>query len=327
MNEIAVIAAGLLSTVQDGGRHGHGALGVGCAGAMDTVALRLANALVGNAQHAAALEITLRGPRLRLRDDAVIAITGAPIQASCAGVALPAWQTLSVRGGSEITFGAVRRGARSYLAIRGGIGAPLCLGSRSTDLHAGIGAALAAGDVLACAMEPANVAPRASGTAAAFCAAKWALDPAPWFDAADDAPILVTRGAQFERLDAPSQHALFAQPFRIGADSNRVGYRFEGTALALQQPYEAVSAGVVAGTLQLPPGGAPIALMAEAPTTGGYARIAHIASVELPKLAQRRPGQSVRFAEITLQQAQTRYLDRERALAAVARHIAERLHG
>ena len=118
---------------------------------------------------------------------------------------------------------------------------------------------------------------------------------------------------------------MFEATFRVCADSNRVGYRLDGVALALREPCELVSAGAVPGTLQLPPGGKPIVLMAEAPTTGGYPRIAQIAAVDLPHLAQRRPGDTLRLREISLQEAQTRYLARERALAALARTVAERL--
>jgi len=325
---IVVLAPGMLTTVQDGGRAGHAALGVGGAGAMDPVALRLANILVGNVENAAVLEITLRGPRLRFEADTVVAFTGAELDVHCDGSALPRWCPIALRAGSEIVCGGMRRGARSYLAVAAGIEIEPLLDSRSTDINAGIGAALVAGDTLACAPARSTFAPMRElrRVEASFVVAKWALDSAPWFDASAQHPLHVLRGAHFAQLDSASQQALFAREFRIGADSNRVGYRFEGVALALREALELVSEGVVPGTLQLPSGGAPIALMAEAPTNGGYPRIAQIVSVDLPHLAQRRPGDTVRFAEISLTEAQTRYLQRERALAALARNVAERLH-
>jgi len=313
---IVVLAPGLLTTVQDGGRHGRADIGVGSAGAMDGVALRLANMLVGNVDNAAALEITLRGPRLRCDAACLIAVTGAPLEATCAGAALPMWRPVAIRAGDELSFAGMRRGARSYVAIAGGIRTPALLGSRSTDVNAGIGTALAAGDVLPVPPYTADFAP-----------ARWALDPAPWFDAHTAQPIRIVSGTHFSRLDAQSQRRLFAAEFRIGADSNRVGYRLEGPGLALQQPLELISCGVVPGVVQLPPGGAPIVLMAEAPTTGGYPRVAHVVAVDLPRLAQRRPGESVRFTQVSPAAAQTLYLERERALAGIARTVAERLHG
>ena len=140
-----------------------------------------------------------------------------------------------------------------------------------------------------------------------------------------DRAIAVTRGTHFDQLDGGSQRRFFSAEFRIASQSNRVGYRFDGTPLTLLAPVELVSEGSVPGTIQLPPDGQPIALMSEAPTTGGYPRIAHVASVDLPHLAQRRPGHGVRFAEISIAEAQTRYLRREGELRALRTAILERL--
>jgi antagonist of KipI len=282
---------------------------------MDAVALQLANILVGNAENAAALEITLRGPRLHCDADCVIALTGAPIEARSDAGVLPMWRPLPMRSGAQLDFGGMRRGARSYLAVAGGIRTQALLGSRSVDVNAGIGHTLVAGDVLptiaSALREP----------------AKWSLDPMPWFDVDAAEPIRIVAGRHFPLLEAESQRALFAAEFRIGADSNRVGYRLDGTKLALSEPLELVSAGVVPGTVQLPHGGSPIVLMAEAPTIGGYPRIAHVTDVDLPRLAQRRPGETIRFTQVSPETAQTLYLERERALAALAQTVRERLHG
>ena len=318
---IRVLAPGMLTTVQDGGRYGNAALGVGCAGAMDTNALRLANLLVDNAENAAALEITLRGPRLRFEHDTLIAITGADIETHCAGRPVPAWRPVVLPAGSELAFGGMSRGARSYLAVGGGIEIASVLGSSSTDVNAGLGGrVLKTDDVLAIA------APRKGHRAPRRVAATdWSLDPRPWFDPDPQTPIRVVAGSHFPQLNTASQRALFATAFRIDADSNRVGYRLRGATLALREPLELVSAGVVPGTVQLPPGGDPIVPMAEAPTCGGYPRIAQVIAIDLPRLAQRPPGATVAFAETSLEDAQTRYLERERALARIAHLVAERL--
>lgn len=326
---IAVLAPGMLTSVQDGGRHGHAALGVGCAGAMDAVALRLANMLVGNVDNAASLEMTLRGAHLRFDEDALIAVTGADIEVRCNGEPVPTWRPVALRAGSQLVFGNMSQGTRSYLGVAGGIDIPEQLGSRSADLNACIGSqALSAGDTLTIGASRCDALRtlQRNDDKHGVAAANWSLDLRTWFDADPQTPIRLVAAAHFPQLDIASQRALFATPFRIGARSNRVGYRLAGTALALREPLEPVSAGVVPGAVQLPPGGDPIVLMAEAPTCGGYPRIAHVIAVDLPRLAQRRPGAVVRFAETSLDDAQTRYLRRERALARLARIVAERLH-
>jgi len=218
-----------------------------------------------------------------------------------------------LRAGAELDLRGVSRGTRSYLAVGGSLQTEPLLGSRSADVNAGIDRALAAGDVLPII------------ASALRESAKWSLDPTPWFDTDSTQPIRIIAGAHFFKLDTDSQRALFTEEFRVGIDSNRVGYRLDGAKLSLQESLELISTGVVAGTMQLPPGGTPIVLMAEAPTTGGYPRIAHVAQVDLPRLAQRRPGEFVRFTQVSLETAQTLYLERERVLAQLVQTIKERL--
>lgn len=327
---IRVLAAGWQTSVQDGGRRGLAALGVGASGAMDVVSRRLANILVGNGENAAALEITLRGPRLRFDADCVVALTGAALDG------LPMWRPVAVRAGTDIAFGTMQRGAYAYLAVAGGIESETVLGSRSTDIVAGFNAALAAGDVLPI-LESSHIQHRDlwrrfharpltgdSGNRDVF-PANWSLNPRSWFDLDLHNPIGVIEGAHFAQLNDVARRALFDSTFRVGGDSSRMGLRLHSAHLDLREAMELVSSGVVPGTLQLPPSGDPIVLMAEAPTCGGYPRIGHVIAVDLPRLAQRRPGDSVRFTPISLDEAQTRYLERERALLALARTIKDRL--
>ncbi len=330
---IRILSPGLLTSVQDGGRHGHAASGVGSAGAMDGTALRLANSLVNNAENAAALEFTLRGPRLRFESDSLIAVTGAEIDAHCGDKAVPMWRPLLLRAGSEVAFDGMRRGARTYLAVAGGIDLVPVLGSRSTDVNAQLGPiarALAANDVLST-----NAAPRSlcadlwraldRDHNIALAVGTWSLDPAAWFDHSSQQPIHAIAGTHFEQLNADSQRALFGATFRIGVDSNRVGFRLEGVPLALREPLELISEGTAVGTVQLPPGGVPIALTAEAPPTGGYPRIAQVIAIDQPRLAQRRPGDSLRFSQTDLADAQMRYLEHEQVLARLRDTIQQRL--
>ena len=321
---IEVIKPGLLSSLQDAGRHGHASLGLGRAGAMDLPAWRLANALVGNVHHEAALEITLAGPTLRFRCDAVIALTGAIVDARADGEPLPPWTACFLPAGTVLRMGGMRHGCRSYLAVRGGFDVAPVLGSRSTDLHARVGPlegrGLQAGDELP--MATTDAAPWIRSRT--LHALRWGLDPQPWLDDAK-APLALLRGHHHEAMDEASQRALFSQRFMLSKDSNRTGARLDGSPLALRQPLELISEATVPGTVQLPPSGQPIALLAEAPVTGGYPRIGQVAAVDLPRLAQRRPGDTVSFREVTFDEAMDRLDAREEALQRLLRRIAQRL--
>jgi len=332
---IRVLAPGLLTTLQDAGRHGHAAFGVGGAGAMDPVAMRIANLLVGNDIDDAALEITLHGPRLRFDVDALVATAGADVELRIGAQTLPCWRPIVVRAGSELAFGGMPRGARAYLAVAGGIDGERVLGSRSTDVNSALGTfarPLAANDALHCRPAPRDLcrklwetldSRRDQDTGAA--STTWSVDPENWFDYSGDHPIRAIAGAHFDSLDDASQRALFGADFRIALDSNRVGCRLDGPRLALRAPLELISAGAATGTVQLPPSGMPIVLAAEGPTTGGYPRIAHVIGVDHGHLAQRRPGDIVRFAQTDLDDAQMRYLERERALRRLELYVRERL--
>lgn len=328
---VHVVAPGLLTTLQDLGRHGYAHLGVATSGAMDSTALRLANILVNNAQNAAVLEITLRGPRLRFDHDSLIALTGADCEARNSGLPLPRWRPVAIKAGAEIEMRAMRHGARAYLAVSGGFDLPPILGSRSSDVNAGLGPlprALVAGDCLtvgAGAKESCRALFGQLDATRAVAATRWSLNSEPWFESGDRRPVRIIAGSHFGALDAFSRAALVTHSFRIGADSNRVGFRLEGIPLALLQPIEMISTGVVTGTIQLTPSGVPIALTAESATTGGYPRIAHIAMVDQPRFAQLRPGDAVRFALVDRDAASRYFFAQEQALEKLEHTIAYRL--
>ena len=322
---VSVLKPGLLSTLQDVGRPGHAAIGVGRAGAMDVPAWRLANALVGNRDGEAALECTLLGPTLRFEHAAWIALTGAPIQAHIGAFELPSWAACYLPAGSVLRLGGMAIGCRSYLAVRGGFKVAPVLGSRSSDLHARLGheagRALQAGDILPVAH--AGV-PLGQDATAAVQVLPWRLDPQPWFDFAS-ASVTLLHGSHWAQLDDDSQERLYDAGFHVGKDSNRTASRLDGQTLHLRAPLELISEATLPGTVQLPPSGQPIVLMAEAPVTGGYPRIGQVAAVDLPRLAQRRPGDAVCFRHDTLAHAIIRLAEREAALGALLEHIAQRL--
>ena len=323
---VHVLKPGLLSSLQDAGRTGHAAIGVGRAGAMDGPAWQLANALVGNRGDEAAMECTLLGPTLRFDSATWIALTGAPISARIGELEVPQWTACAVPSGSILQLGGMPIGCRSYLAVQGGFDVPPVLGSRSSDLHAGLGyeggRALRGGDVLPLGviekLLPALTRPERPAPLS------WGLDPQPWFDFAQT-PIELLHGSHWDQLDISSQQNLFEQRFLLSKDSNRTASRLDGQTLKLRSPLEMISEAALPGTMQLPSSGQPIILMAEAPVTGGYPRIGQVAAVDMPRLAQRRPGAAVSFRQVSLEHALSRLLERQQALNRVLGYLARRL--
>lgn len=327
---IEILSPGLLSTVQDLGRTGLRHLGVGTAGAGDRDALRIANRLIGNAEGAAAIEVTLTGPTLRFRHEHVVAVCGAEFDIDCGGERIPAWRPVRMRPGAVLRIGRTRRGARACIAVAGGIDVPVVLGSRSTDLRGGFGGfegrALAAGDRLRVGT-PAPVAQRLLATRhpERECAvANW------WVEPTDDlrgelALLHVLDGAHARGLDRHSIRAAWENEWTVGPSSDRMGVRFEGPPLHFDSPLELVSEAIVPGTVQLPPDGRPIVLGVDAQTTGGYPRIAHVIASDLCRLMQLRPGERVRSVRVTREAADAARATRRLSLARLGEAIAMRL--
>lgn len=312
---IRVESPGLLTTVQDDGREGRRHLGVGQAGALDAWSHAVANVLVGNLPGAAALEVTLAGPRLRFEQAARIALCG-DIDARVDAIPVPAWRPMAVPGGATLSLGACRHGARAYLAVAGGIRVPDVLGSASTDLRGGFGGlagrALAKGDVLHVQDDERTDALRI---------ARWWIDPSPGivFDASTVVRVL-------PGCDAVSpEHGLFVHEWRVAAASDRQGLRLEGPAMRPADPRERISEPVSPGTVQLPPHGQPIVLLADAQTHGGYPRIGHAIRADWPRLAQLRPGDALRFTPCTRDDALRAWRAQRHRLARIALAVGSRL--
>ncbi|HEX7369559.1 MAG TPA: biotin-dependent carboxyltransferase family protein [Rhodanobacteraceae bacterium] len=320
---IEVVKPGLLTTLQDEGRHGMAHLGIGTAGAFDLPALWIANALCGNPRHACVLELTLLGPTLHFRSHARVALAGAPMSFHIDGRKQPMWAPVHVHAGATVTLGAITKGCRSYLAAQGGFAVAPVLGSCSDDVNAGLGPRngkpLHAGDVLA--FNHANSSTPAKHRAKPT----WRLDPRPWFCDDPQAPLRLLPGKHFDAVTTLARAELFSETFTVHNDSNRVGVRLAGPKLELATPIEMVSEGCVPGLLQLPPSGQPIAFGPECPVSGGYPRIGQIAAVDLPRLAQSRPGDALRFAPCTFVEALDALDVRERALTQLEANIAARL--
>jgi len=318
---IHVRRAGLLTTVQDTGRRGMQQHGVVTAGAMDPIAHRVANLLVGNPADCASLECTIIGPWLEFRDDVAVAVTGGDFAATLNDQPTPPWCAFPVRRGDVLALGTARTGCRAYIACSGGIDVPRVLGSRSTDLIAHMGGkdgrALLRDDVLEC-REPDRHASRIrdlllespSHARAAGRSLRPPYGPEP--------VVRMVRGPEHDAFNAASRDRLVTAAFQVTPQSNRMGVRLRGPALALDRAYDMLSSPVAGGTIQVPPSGEPVVLMADHQTIGGYPRIGNVISTDVPLLAQVPPGALVRFREVSIEEAQSQYLSIERDLRTFA---------
>ena len=327
---LRVLRPGLLSTVQDLGRFGYQHAGILVSGAMDGPALRVANLLVGNADDAAGLEITLLGPTIRFGAAHLIALTGAHLSPTLDGQPVGLNRPIGVQAGTTLAFGAPVAGSRAYLAVAGGVAVPVVLGSRATYLRAELGGlhgrALRVGDELPTG-EPAPLSQQLLQALPEFQPEKnWRQ--ARWTPGPDLCPvprpnpiIRAMPGPEYGQFSVESQRAFWQQPFTVSPQADRMGYRLQGPELERLVDTELLSSAVAFGTVQVPAGGQAIVLLADHQTTGGYPRLALVISVDFAALAQVRPGQTLRFQEVSLANAQALYLIQERRVVALRRAI------
>jgi len=310
---LRIVRPGLLTTVQDRGRHGLQHIGVVPCGAMDLVALELANGLVGNRADEAALEITVLGPEIAFECDALIALCGAEMDARLGGAPMPANRPVFVEKGAVLNTRRTTLGSRAYLAVAGGIALPPVLGSRSTYLPAKFGGfqgrLLRAGDVLPLTDDAAAVSrdryAKLNGRKTDKSGIRTVTWSAPALTLPAREPIVIhaMEGRHHALFDAAARRAFFDATWKVTPDSNRMGFRLAGPVLARAEAGEILSEPACLGTVQVPANGLPIALMADHQTTGGYPKIAEIAAADVPRLAQLAPGGLVQFARCTLEQA------------------------
>ena len=307
MNLIQVQAPGLLTTVQDLGREGFGPLGVSPSGAADAISLRLGNRLVGNPEGAAGLEMTLLGGTFVFPQGAVIALTGSDFGATLDGTAVEVWMSVEVKAGQTLRLGATRSGARCYLCVLGGIAVKPFLGSASTHLLSGLGGyqgrALRKADVLQI------------GSAGALFQ-KRTIVPAAIERLSPRKLLRVTPGPQGDSFPKSSRQNFYTGTYRVAEDSNRMGLRLEGKALAQDSSGEMITEGVSLGAIQITAGGLPIILFVEQQTTGGYAKIANVISADLRSLGQLRPRDEIRFEQVDWETARRLLLEQEELLAS-----------
>lgn len=289
---------------------------------MDRVACRVANLLVGNGDSAAVLEATLIGPAIAFDAPTLFAITGGDLSATLDDQPIPTWRPIVASSGSVLRFGRANIGCRAYIAFAGGVDVPLVFESRATYLRASFGGfggrALRADDILPLGdPDPLAqaIATSLAGGGSHGHVARWSAGATLRPRYASEPAVRLLDGAHTDLLSDESRKALFEQRFRVSSSSDRMGYRLEGATLTLSRLTELLSEAVAFGTMQLPPGGSPIVLMADRQTTGGYPRIGEVASIDLPLIAQLKPGDFVRFRPVSLGDAQAEYLAWDAELA------------
>lgn len=323
---LMMLKSGLLTTVQDTGRYGYQKDGIVVGGAMDTVALRIGNLLAGNPEKAAALEITLSGPRIQFTEDHLIALTGADLSATINGVPFKMWRPAFVKKGSILAFGTPEAGCRSYLTVSGGIEVPKILGSYATYVRAGFGGfkgrALKDGDVIpvtTCVSKYSDFRQHLADSMHLLeqVQVSWSIAPHLYPHYIPAPAIKALKGPEYDLFTEESRTYLWENEFIISPQSDRMGYRLQGSSLNLKEPADMLSGAVTFGTIQVPPEGNPIVLMADHQTTGGYPRIAQVITADLPLLAQLVPGSRLRFEEVALEQAQRLYIHQEQLLEKV----------
>jgi antagonist of KipI len=306
---IKILDAGPQTTVQDLGRTGQMRYGIPPSGPVDRFAFVLANRLVANPDNAAALECTLIGPRFEITAGGAIAVTGADMPVSVNGQDAAGWRTIAVKPGDVVKLGPARTGVRSYIGFAGGLDVPLVLGSRSTYLRGRVGGlqgrALKKGDELAIfrsdPVRPCRVSPRAIP------------------DYAGEPTVRAVLGPQADRFTAEGIRALFGGRYEVLPQSDRMGSRLRGPRIEHARGHDIVSDGIALGSIQVPGDGQPIVLLVDRQSTGGYTKVATICSSDIWRVGQARPGQSLRFQSIGVEEAHRLLRESDTALEAAVR--------
>lgn len=329
---ILVKKGGPLTTLQDLGRYGYQKFGVLVSGAMDDVSLRLSNLLVQNDPGEGALEMTMSGPVLVLPAGLVFALTGADMKVTLGGKPVPRYRPIYVRKEAILTFGFAQTGSRAYLSVAGGFDVPQVMESKSTYLRAKIGGVkgrpIDKGDELPIGtIGPHQAAfvgrmERSAKEGDSFVTVPWSIDGSFVFA---KGPIRIMEGLQYDWFTEESQRTFVTEPYTITMQADRMGYRLEGVKLTFREKRDLISEPVTFGAIQVPADGNPIILMADRQTTGGYAKIGQVALVDLPRLAQMRPGDKICFAWTTLTEAEKSYAKQETYLAALKDSLAATL--
>jgi biotin-dependent carboxylase-like uncharacterized protein len=313
MSLLVVESGGMLTTVQDFGRGGYGALGVSASGAADAVALRIGNLLLENAAGTPALEMTLTGGTFLFPDGAVICLAGGNFGAWVDGKSLELWRPHAILPGKRVGLGPTQDFARCYLCVAGGVGVVDFLGSASTHLLSGLGGwegrGLRKGDALPIGKLEKNIQRRK-------------LRPGVLEELKPGKTLRVTRGPQSDWFADAAWKTLLGGEFVVSEESNRIGLRLDGPPLATRENVEMISEGAPLGAIQVTPSGQAIILFVEQQTTGGYPKIACVIGADLHRVGQLRPRDAIRFEEVSLEAARALWIGQQRLLGSEERLFA-----
>jgi antagonist of KipI len=327
--QITITKPGVLSTVQDMGRWEYLSQAVPVSGPMDSLSARIANIALGNHEEAAVIEFTYATVEFTIDVPVLIAYAGDGAYLKCGEQLLPANRPIFISAGQAISLQNNNKGSRTYLAIGGGFDVPAVLGSCSTYLPAAIGglngSALQAGDVLkgTDSLTALNKAFLSDLSGRDIAYPNWSVGKKAL--GLDDVNVIrVMLGPEFSWFNPASINTIFNTAFIMGLQSNRMGYRLEGSRMQRVDPSELLSTAVTPGTIQVTGNGDLILLMADCQTTGGYPRIAQVASVDLPKCGQLKPGDQLFFKEILRADTEMLYIEREQNLLKVTATLKAR---
>ena len=317
---LSIIKTGVYCSVQDQGRWGHQRFGVPVSGCMDKHAASVANILCGNAHDLAVVEFVMHGACIRFETDQLIAFSGGGAIPVSGHRELLLHRAVFVPGNTVIDLRYKDKGCRLYMAVAGGINTPLVMGSRSTYEPASAGKRLAIGDELPIGQWP-DISQRMIGKKMPkeVTIAKWGA--VELLEEMNTDCIRVLRGAEWEQFSEPSKKKWLSACFQITQASDRMGYTLSGETLGLADRQDMVSTAVSSGTVQVVPGGSPLLLMADAQTIGGYPRIAQVIDTDISTCAQKRPGDKIRFREVSDAVSQELYFSRIEELKRLEKTI------
>jgi biotin-dependent carboxylase-like uncharacterized protein len=305
LSTIHVIQPGLLTTIQDLGRWGFGKIGMPVAGVMDDFAARVGNILLGNDENTPVLEVTLMGPVLFFQDETCLVITGGDLQPCINNHPIDMWKSCRVRQGDTLSFVGIVTGCRAYIVIVGGFEVETVMNSASTYLRGKLGGyqgrALKAGDVLYTTEAHHPLPPESF------------VLPSEYFPDYRDT-VRVIMGPQNDAFTEKGIDTFLSSEYIVTNDADRMGYRLDGLEISHKSGADIISDGIALGAIQVPAHGKPIIMLADRQTTGGYTKIANVISVDIPSVAQKKPGDRLRFENVSIKEAQRLYRQRERQL-------------
>lgn len=322
---ITAIKPGICTTVQDAGRTGHMGSGFSPSGVMDARAFRIANLLVDNDPNAPVLEFCLAGPTLRFTTNTFVALTGGDFSPCIDGKPAPMYTAIPVRRGSVLSLGSPRSGVYGYLAVAGGsVNVPEVMGSCSTNLKCGIGGwkgrALNTGDYLPFRTRNLDFIPNLGSHVIDGDGAFYGYD-------LPEIRLRVVPGPQEGMFTEEGIATFYGQPYQTTAKCDRMGFRLAGPEVETKDGSDIISDGIAYGAVQIPADGRPIVMLSDRQTTGGYAKIGTVCSVDIPKLVQCPPGRTIRFEPVSVQEAQRLCREERRRMLALAKMVRRPCYG